>query len=280
MVKKTIQVVKASGEKEPFDENKVRGTIRRAGIPPQVEEKIVQHIKSQLYNDIPTQKIYRIILDFLDQVNYAQGKVKYSLKQAIMALGPSGYPFERYLGAVLQTQGFRVQTGVELKGACAEHEIDVLLKKDQQQIMVECKFHNRPGTRTDIKVALYVKARFEDLRQGEAQVNQAWLVTNTKFTRRAINYGECAGLYLLGWNYPNHQSLRSLVDQARLYPITSLFALKGEEKRRLLEVDIVLCRDLLTAGDDRLYKLGLSKTTVARARQEAAAVCHQDNNSE
>jgi len=35
---------------------------------------------------------------------------------------------------------------------------------DDKHIFVEAKFHNRLGVKTDLKVALYVKARFDDLK--------------------------------------------------------------------------------------------------------------------
>lgn len=277
MKNKPIYVVKASGKKEIFNEDKVRKTIRRAGIPENIEARLMDQINSQMYDNIPTSKIYQNILRYLDEVSYPQGKTKYSLKQAIMDLGPSGYPFEKYLAEVFKSRGYEADYSVHLKGKCASHEIDVVAQKENHYCLVECKFHNEPGIKSDIKISLYVKARFDDLianpENNGIVTAEPWLVTNTKFTKRAIKYSNCAGLKLLGWNYPPHESLRDWVDQANLYPITSLFSLSEEQKQRLLEAEIVLCRNFINLKPDYLKSFGISLKKAAEAIEEAKLVC-------
>jgi len=275
-----FSVVKASGERELFDEEKVRNSIRRAGIPLEVEDQILEHVNSDLYDNIPTKKIYQNVLGFLKQSSYSQGEAKYSLKQAIMSLGPSGYPFENYLAEILKKRGYTTETGLIVEGRCTSHEIDVLAEKKQLRLFVECKFHNRPGLKTDIKVALYVRARFDDIAaalQGEPDVlkkfNQPWLATNTKFTRRTIRYGKCAGLSLLGWNYPKGDSLRDWVEKAGLYPLTCLRSLSRSQKAKLLEEDIVLCQDLLKGNSRRFRGFGFSFDLIKEMISEASLVC-------
>jgi Holliday junction resolvase-like predicted endonuclease len=280
MAQEKIYVIKASGEREPFSEKKVRRSIKRAGIPSKIEEEVVGRIRSILYDNIPTREIYKIILQALDKSGCPHGKARYSLKQAIMALGPSGYPFEKFITQVLQTQGYQAEYQIIVRGKCAKHEIDVVAKKDNQRFLVECKFHNRPGIKTDIKTVLYVKARFDDVlavgkkgRNHLAEFNQAWLVTNTKFTHRVIRYSECAGLNLLGWNYPEGDSLRDWVEKSNLHPITCLSSLSQGQKEKLLEKEIVSCWDLIKKDHLILKELNFPKDLIDRVAKEAQLVC-------
>ncbi|MEK7186401.1 MAG: ATP cone domain-containing protein, partial [Patescibacteria group bacterium] len=76
-----VNVVKATGETEPFSEIKIRSSIKRAGIPQKIQEEVVEHIKSKLYENIPTKEIYRHILEFLGQSSHPFNGTKYNLKQ-------------------------------------------------------------------------------------------------------------------------------------------------------------------------------------------------------
>lgn len=242
-----IQVVKANGGREPFNEEKVRESIQRAGINSQMQDQVVAHIEKKLFDNISTADIYKHISEFLVQSPNPYTKTRYGLKEAIMALGPTGYPFEDYIAEILKTQGFSTQTRVILQGNCISHEIDVIASKDsdKENIMVEAKFHNMAGTRTDVHVALYTKARFDDVKEKNG-LSKAWLVTNTKATTDAINYGLCAGLKIISWSYPNEESLRELIEKSGLIPITALTTLSQNQKQHLLEEHIVLCRDIYT----------------------------------
>ncbi|MEK7565720.1 MAG: restriction endonuclease [Patescibacteria group bacterium] len=231
-----IFITKASGEKVPFNENKVLGSIKRAGISPELFDQVLSHVKSILYDGITTREIHDHIVEFLGPRG-----LKYSLKKAIMELGPSGYPFEKFIAEILCHQGYETITGQIVKGRCVSHEIDVIAQKDKEKIMIECKFHNLPGTRVDVKVALYVKGRFEDV-QGE--FTQGWLITNTKFTTDAIDYAKCSGLKLIGWGYPETDNLQYWVENSNLYPVTILTTLSPNQKQQLLSQNIVLCKDL------------------------------------
>lgn len=273
-----IQVIKASGEREFFDEKKVLRSMARAGIVSDIQGQLIAKIKTSLYDGISTREIYDQILDYLDKA-YPQGKARYSLKQAIMSFGPSGYPFEKFLGAVLTEKGYKVEEGRMIQGKCTQHEADVLVTKDHRRIWVECKFHNQPGHKTDVKVALYVKERFDDLQAGwqmnvpgSVKLDEVWLVTNTKFTRRCLDYGMCSGMKLLSWSYPPGDSLREWIEELNLHPITCLYAISRQDQERLLNEKIVLCRQLIGAQESELKRAGLSSAKIKAVRKEAALV--------
>jgi len=237
-----INVIKASGEKVPFDEEKVITSIKRAGIPEDIKNKVLSHIKDKLYDNIPTSEIYRHITEFLS-IAHPFSNSRYSLKQSIMDLGPTGFPFEDYISELLKSQGFTTEVRQILSGRCVSHEIDIVAIKDSIKTMVECKFHNRPGTVSNIHVSLYTKARFDDIKE-KHNFSNAWLVTNTKISSDAISYAQCNSMKVLSWSYPEGESLRELIEKSNLHPITSLQSLSFKQKQKLLEQGIVLCKTL------------------------------------
>lgn len=263
-------VIKSTGEKEEFSENKLRASIKRAGIPDSEQEAVVLHIKSKLHENISTKEIYHHIKEFLGKSAHPYAQAKYSLKEAIMTLGPTGYPFEDFFARILQMKGFTTKTRQILSGTCITHEIDVVAQKHTvvaNKIMVEAKFHNQVGLRTDVHVALYTKARFEDIKTKNG-FTEVWLVTNTKASIDAIAYANCVRMNLISWSYPEGGSLRDLVEEFKMYPITVLSTLSAEQKQKLLERGIVLCSDVCKKPE--IFKeFGIPKT----AFDESQFVC-------
>jgi Holliday junction resolvase-like predicted endonuclease len=270
--KETI-IVKASGEKEPFSEVKLQRSLERVGVAPAIIDNIVAQIKSELKDGTKTSDIYRRAFSLLRQYQ-SHTTARYGLKAAIMKLGPSGHPFEKFVGELLKSQGFSVEVSKIIPGFCVTHEIDVIGKKDNRCIMVECKFHNEHGIKSDVKIALCVRARFEDLqKQWQSHPNsaqkfdEAWLVTNTKLTSEAIQYAECVGMKALGWNYPPKNELEILIERAGLHPLTSLTSLSEYQKRQLIGRGFVLCKELV---DDTtiLRSLKISDEKIAKIINE------------
>jgi len=177
---------------------------------------------------------------------------RYNLKRAIMELGPTGYPFEKFIAGVLQAHGHTVQTNQIITGRCVSHEVDIV-SQNREKCMVECKFYNQTGGRADIKIALYTYARFLDIKKAGFDI--PWLITNTKATEEVKAYGICVGMRVTSWDYPPGESLRELVDKTKLHPITALTSLSFKQKQALLERGIVFCRDLpLDKPPPRGYK--------------------------
>lgn len=237
-----MNVIKANGDIEEFNEQKVLDSISRAGLPDTIKDAVLKHIKDRIYNNIPTSEVYKHISEFLGkQLPYA--KAKYSLKHALMSLGPTGYPFEDYFARILDWYGYKTSVRNIMQGKCVMHEVDVVAKKGSEQIMVEAKYHNMPGTKTNVHVALYTKARFNDLIE-KNNLNQAWLVTNTKVTEDAIAYALCMGMKIISWNYPEEGSLREMIEKSNLSPITSLTSLSENNKQELINNRIILAKDI------------------------------------
>lgn len=236
-------VLKATGQVEPFNEEKLRFSIQRAGIPTDLREGVLTHVKSKLYDQIPTGEIYKHVTEFLGNSSHPFSKTKYSLKQAIMDLGPTGYPFEDYTSEILKMEGYETQLRRILQGKCISHEIDIVTQKNNAISMVECKFHNRPGTHSQVHVSLYTKARFDDVKE-KNNLSDVWLVTNTKITPDALNYATCSNMKVISWDYPKKGSLRDLIEKHKLHPITALATLSQNQKQLLAGNHVVLAKDI------------------------------------
>jgi len=260
---KIIQVKKASGDFEPFSEIKVRQSLKRAGAKPKVIDQILVQLTGQLHDNITTREIYAHVFDLLNQHQSGMG-YRYSLKAAMMQLGPSGFPFEKFVARLFDQLGYQTKVSNIVSGRCINYEIDIIITKDNRQDLVECKFHNRQGIKTRSKDALCLQAKFEDI--GSAY-QQAWLVTNTKLTTNAIKYGLCKGLKLLAWNYPKDNGLETLIEKFNLHPITSFTFLDHQDQQRLFENNLVVGSDLQVLKESQLIDLGLSSDKIKKIQE-------------
>ncbi|VVC75545.1 hypothetical protein AQUSIP_08350 [Aquicella siphonis] len=242
-----VNVIKASGESVPFDPGKIRKSLNRVGTDRNLIEQVVDEVSNELTEGMSTREIYRIAFRLLRKKSQALA-AKYHLKRAIMQLGISGYPFEKYVAELLRHQGFQVKNNQMVRGYCVNHEVDVTARKNGKMLYVECKYHNRPGISCDVKVSLYFKARVLDIEKAhrhEASLNvEGWLITNTRFTDDALKYGTCAGLHLISWNYPQKGSLKDLIEISGLYPITCITNFTRAEVSRLMSNNIILCQSI------------------------------------
>lgn len=277
-----LLITKASGQTAPFSETKLRASLQRAGASAVQVDDIIALIAPKLYPGITTKKIYKMAFSLLKQGS-RHIAAKYHLKQAIMELGPSGYPFEQFIGEILKFQGYKTKVGEIVEGKCVKHEIDVIAQINRTQLMIECKYHNQPGIFCDVKIPLYIQARFKDvestwLKTTGTQISyQGCVVTNTRFSSDAIQYGTCAGLKLIGWDYPAKGSLKDQIDTLGLYPVTCLTSLTKQEKQLLLERNIVLCKDIYRKPE-LLEQIGVKPSRTDVVMQETHLLCsHLEN---
>ncbi|MFI5203149.1 MAG: restriction endonuclease [Flavobacteriales bacterium] len=275
-MKNNLTITKASGEKSVFSEKKLRNSLQRAGATHNQIGLIIDEINKKLYEGISTKKIYQWAFALLRE-NSRHLAARYHLKRGIMELGPSGFSFEKFVGEILKYQGYTITVGEVVSGKCVTHEIDVLAKKNQHQFLIECKYHNQPGTFSDVKVPLYIQSRFLDVleewkKKDPAKTYQGWVVTNTRFSNDAIQYGTCAGLHLMGWDYPVKGSLKDQIDELGLYPITCLTSLTRVEKQRLLDKNIVLCIDL-KKNESLLADIISKRARIAVILKEVEQLC-------
>lgn len=246
-----ILVKKASGEEQPFRVEKLESSLRNAGAGDEVIKQILADIVDWIYTGVTTKKIYNRAFQLLKRLRNVSA-IRYKLKQSMLEMGPTGYPFEHFIGQVFERMGYGVEVGITLEGRCVTHEMDVIATKDHHQHLVECKYRQDQGKIVTVQTPLYVRARVNDIvdryheeKKFEGYTFTGWVVTNTRFSSDSINYGKCSGLKLLGWDYPEGNSLKNIIEQEKLYPVTALTNLTRKEKQQLLDAGIVTCPQLL-----------------------------------
>ena len=276
-MKHEVLIVKAGGVTEAFSREKLLGSLSRAGADPQIAEKIASHIDSEVRDGMSTHDIYSHAFYLLHRQQKPLA-LKYSLRRSLMDLGPSGFPFEKFIGEIWKKKGFHVEVDKVVRGYCTEHEVDVIAWNENKLVMTEAKFHNQLGVKSDLKVALYVKARYEDLQKmtfnygKERKLDEGWLVTNTKFTSSAIEYAQCQGLRMVGWNYPAKGNLQDMIEDSGLHPLTCLTTLNVIEKRNLMDKGLVLCNDLESQVSS-LEQIGIHRDRIGPIIEESKMLC-------
>jgi hypothetical protein len=276
-MEKEILVTKSSGEKELFSMRKLRHSLERARARPDEIEEILALLTPKLYEGVSTKKIYSEAFRILRRHSRPLA-ARYHLKNGIMELGPSGFPFEKFVAKLFEHENYTVAVGQIVKGKCVDHEVDVVAKNDKEVVMVECKYHNTAGIKVNVKTTLYVNSRFEDILDGKTihdpKKFKGRLITNSKFTIDAINYGRCRGIYLISWNYPSKGGLRDLIDQSGLYPLTCLTSLTMHEKKWLLENNKVLVSEIYQ-DQDLLKRAGVNDKHFQLVFAEGKKLCEK-----
>ncbi len=272
-----VDIIKSTGEKARFSFEKLRGSLLRSGADNATIDEIVNVVRDELYHGISTKEIYNRSFALLKKKKSTYAS-RYKLKKAIYELGPTGFPFEHFVGAILHYSGYKISINNYIPGKCVTHEVDVVAKKNDTTILIECKFHSDPGYKCDVKVPLYINSRFKDIMMSfkghdkDNAPNECWVVTNTRFTKDARTYGNCVGLKLMSWDYPKDDGLKDRIDRLGLYPITVSTLLTNREKQFLLSRDVVLCRQLI---HDHFYldHLGVSDSRKDRILNEVKILC-------
>jgi hypothetical protein len=260
------EIVKADGSIETFRPEILEASLRRAGAGAGAAEKIRRTIEASIAPGSESNDIYRRAFQMLRTEGRAAA-ARYSLRRALFEFGPSGHPFEDFVSEIFKKEGWNIQTRRLIPGKCVTHEVDVYATRGTETLAAELKYHNDPGYKTDVKVALYVKARFDDIwqcdpgKEGTCPIDRGYLVTNTKFTSQAIEFATCSGMNLLGWSYPHHGNLYDRIIASSLYPITALTTLRKAEKRLLIDRNISTT-ELLRQHRELLREIGVTPERV------------------
>ncbi|AZI38799.1 ATP cone domain-containing protein [Epilithonimonas vandammei] len=277
-MKSPINIVKKSGDIVAFDVEKLTNSLRRASAGENVIQQIVGEVQSTIYEGMTTSKIYKIAFDLLKKYSRVSAS-KYKLKNTLFELGPSGFPFEKLVGKLMAHEGFSTQVGVIVPGNCVSHEIDVIAQKEDNHYFIECKFHSDQGRFCNVKIPLYVNSRFLDVekqwkkqKSNEGKISKGGVYTNTRFTTDAIQYGKCAGLLMASWDYPLGNGLKERIDISGLHPLTALTTLTKNEKTKLLDIGLVLCREIYEQPDV-LNQIGISKPRHKNILEDAKELC-------
>lgn len=270
-------IIKGDGTKEEFDPSKLEASLKRSGAEKNLAASITEKITKGVKDGMTTTEIYAKAYDALRKEERVSA-ARYSMRRAILELGPTGYPFEDFVSEMMRLKGYETLVRQNISGKCVDHEVDVIFKNKEKTIGAELKFHNVPGFKTDLKTTLYVEARYRDIVEGakargkECEIDEGCLITNTKFSKSAIRFAECAGIKLIGWSYPEEENLLDMIKETGVYPVTVLSSLSKKEKNLLLAQGTALCRTV-NEDPESLLRAGISKGKHQDIIAESVAVC-------
>ena len=263
-----------AGETVEFEISKLENSLRNSGAGEQSLKRVLETILPKCFDGITTGELYRMAFEELKKISNSVA-ARYSLKKALLELGPAGFYFEQWIARVFQNIGYKTETGQLIKGHAVTHEADVIAKKDDKTYWVECKFRNAEDTKISVTTPMYVLSRIKDISNiqynlfgTKTEFTDGWLITNTYFTKDSIAFSEYYGLRLLSWDYPKDKNIKSLVDQNALYPITCLTTLDGKQKQTLLEEKCVLAKELFN-NQNLLNILELNEEKKSEVLKEA-----------
>lgn len=274
-----MQILKNNGEREDFSREKLRESLLHASASILVTNDVISKVEEKLKEGMTTSEIYRIAFTFLKK-NEKRTALRYSMKRSLLDLGPTGFPFEKYVAEIFKAKGYITKVGVTLPGRCVSHEIDVMAHNETDLILAEVKFHNSLTIKTDTKTALYVKARWDDMRNQEINLGSGLkmkptreiLITNTKFTNNAEKYALCNKMGMISWDYPKKGNLYDLISETQLHPITTVTSLTNHQKKSLIDNGIITANQLCV-NPELVRKSGLSGNRARKIIQEAKLVC-------
>ncbi len=268
MKRNKFKIYKANGACEEFSKIKLFNSLKRSGLSDRESRNITRKVTAEIGEGFKTRDIYRKTHKIITQIS-PKAAIHYSLKRAIFELGPSGHPFENFVAKYFEANGYTTRTCVSIRGKLVTHEVDIEGIKISEKIYVECKFHNRLGIKNDIKVALYVKARMDDLKEGPQGKNLShfYVASNTAFSEDAIVYAAGSGFTLLGMNAPKDKPFIEEIKSLGLYPITSLKNLSKKMRVQLIVKNIILARELYEKRD-MLKRMGVSDIDIQNLMTE------------
>lgn len=191
--------------------------------------------------------------------------------------------FEAFIRILLVHSGFEVTPSQVLKGKCGEHEVDAIAKKDGLTYIVEAKHHFSYHALTGLDESRIAWAVLEDVTDAfklgliDLKIDRAMIVTNTRYSEHAIQYGACKELLQIGWDSPQDLGVQGMVEKDKLYPLSCLRGLTYEARIKLVSSGIVLVKQLLEQDTTSIEnKTGLSQaiilSIIEKAQQSANAL--------
>ncbi len=229
---------------ERFNKDKLKRSLLHTGMSEAKSNEIIQELSPNIKDYFSTAQLHKATYKaILKRSNiYA---ANYDIKRAIYNLGPTGYPFEILCAEMLKAKGYKTKVSVLVKGEFVKHEVDVIAKRDDRSVFCECKFHNRKFYKNDIKIPLYVYARFLDIQKANPKEKFDYaLISNTQFSEDAIKYSKGVGLILYSLNYPKKNTFCDIIRKYKVYPVTVLKTLKVGDRKKLLDEGIVVIKQL------------------------------------
>lgn len=270
----SVYVTKADGSRQLFDSGKIVKTCLRMGANREIADEISKKIESEIYDGVSTEEIFDRIFGLLQE---HRPVIKHLLDlRKGLSLMSSKPEFELLVRVLLSENGYEVTPNRILRGKCVEHEVDGIARKDGVTYFVEVKHHSSYHTPTGLDESRIARAVLEDVIEGfesglnNWEIERAMIVTNTKFSEHAKQYGKCRNILQIGWSSPPYHGLQDMIEEKRLYPITCLKSLRKQTKERLASAGIVSLKQLIELEPEELAnRTRISKRSLLRLLKEA-----------
>jgi hypothetical protein len=244
------------------------------GADSYIANEFAERIEKRLYDGITTQMILKLIFTYMRKYRPAVSHL-FDLKQGISLMAPKP-EFELFIQVLLGHSGFEVSPSQVLRGKCGEHEVDGVARKDGVTYFVEVKHHFSYHALTGLDESRIAWAVLEDVTEAftlgltDLKIDRAVIVTNTRYSEHAIQYGKCKNLIQIGWTSPEHFGLRDVIEKNKLYPLSCLRGVSPQDRLRLVNAGIVLIKQLLDQDTLTIErKTGLLEATVQSIMEKA-----------
>lgn len=128
-----MKIKNNAGEIVKFEISKLENSLRSSGAGESSVKKVLQIILPNCIDGITTRELYKLAFDELKKISNSVA-ARYSLKKALLELGPAGFYFEQWIARVFQNIGYKTETEQLIKGHAVTHEADVIAKKMTKHI--------------------------------------------------------------------------------------------------------------------------------------------------
>jgi hypothetical protein len=270
-------VTKADGSRQLFDREKVIKTCLRMGASRKIAEMIANEVEQTLFDGISTEIIFQKTLRLLRK---HEPIIQHLLDlRKGLSLMNSRPEFELFIQILLRENGYVVTPNQIIRGKCGEHEVDAIAKKNNFTFIVEAKHHIKYHTPTGLDESRIARAILEDVTEGfeygqnTLKIDRAMILTNTKFSAHARQYGECRKILQIGWNSPRKKSLQDMIEENKLHPVTCLRNINTQIKRKLSSRGIILMKQLIEEEPAKLARRISVSTTEVENLIEKAKTC-------
>ena len=239
-----MSVKKADGSRQGFDREKIVRTCLRMGASVQVANQVADKVERRIYNGIPTAIVLQMILRFMRGQKPEIGNLL-DLRKGLSLMFPKP-EFEVFVQSLLARSGFEVSPNSLLTGKCVLHEVDGIAKRDGVTYFVEAKHHVNYHALTGLDESRIARAILEDVGEGYAagmsdlKIDKAMIVTNTRYSDEALQYGACRDILQIGWSSPMGHGLQDLIGGTHMFPLSCLKGLSQIARLRLANSGVVL----------------------------------------
>ncbi len=269
-----MKVAKSNGEIVEYNPRALRISLSKSGATKDEVDEVFDLLLKDVYDGIPTTTLFNLAFEHLKTYRNSYA-ARYSLKRALSQLGPEGYYFEKYIKRLMESAGYNAVNGEIIQGNAVTHEIDVVAQRDEKLYFLECKFRNDIEAKISVTTPMYFMSRMIDLSDKEfsyfdkkLKPTKGFLVTNAYLTTDSIDWATFYNIGLISWNYPEKMSLKYLIDNLAIYPVTCLTNITKEQQRILLDNDCLLVKDILNKRE-HLNELALSDEIIEQLIIEA-----------